>query len=135
MSTANTSNHLVYHSYCNSDLLYLKCRDFTNAYLFLIDTGASISTIKASVIRNPHAIDTQAPIKVNGLSGETSTLGTISFRSTVWNTRLRFVQTFHVLPDENTTLPCDGILGNDFLSYVNAEISYGNRNISLSLDG
>lgn len=67
---------------------------------------------------------------MNGLSGVTSTLGTITF---LCNTSsFNFRQTFHVLSDADTTLHCDGILGTDFLTAHQAQICFGSRSMTVT---
>lgn len=97
---------------------------FNCKYVFLLDTGASLNTVKAKAIRN-RQVETKNVLWAKGISGpKFQTLGTVRlYVKPVIGRRKLVNDIFHVLPDK-VSLKADGILGGPFLSKYKASISY-----------
>lgn len=97
----------------------------------LLDTGATVCTINEEVIGN-EKVDTTRTMRMEGIGGELSTLGTIDIQLVFNNVPV--VQTFHVIPKKFRT-PHDGILGNPVLMKWGAVISYPKQALILANNG
>ena len=84
---------------------------------FLIDTGASICTLKQSTLDTTHHIDNTEAISISGIAGNLTTLGIC--KATITHGALEIYQQFHVVNDEFSV---DGILGSDFSTFHHATI-------------
>ena len=97
---------------------------------FLIDTGALVSLIKSTSIKNPTTIN-NVPIVLNGVSPNApiSTCGEteieLEIHSKAIMTRFQVLNTL-------TNIPFNGLLGDDFLRSQKARIDYSTSTISLS---
>lgn len=96
----------------------------------MVDTGASISTIKIGSLYKNDQIDSKYACKVTGISGKLKTLGTIDLKLFTREPRYLLEQGFHVLSD-NCSIYADGILGANFLKKFKANINYDNFTLTL----
>jgi hypothetical protein len=115
----------------SSGAIYIEILDsLGNFFLFLVDTGATISVLLSPIDRRLF-INTNEVCKVNGISGSLLTLGKVSLDLF---SKKKFVgkQNFHILPEKCSKLKCDGILGADFLFEYNAQINYENLTLSVT---
>lgn len=103
---------------------------FGNKYIFLIDTGATISTIKESRLTSFSKIISFKSIKINGISGNLNTLGITKLKLQNSLNQHSFEHLFHILPDKSN-LKSDGIIGSDFLHKFNADILYNTQTLIL----
>lgn len=99
---------------------------------FLIDTGATICTIRESLIPNKTAIDSTKLTRISGIGGKTRTVGTIELQLELSNHI--WVQTFHVLPS-GSEAPETPILGLSFLDELGALVNLEKRTLSLKVYG
>lgn len=89
---------------------------------YLIDTGASISVLKVDKLLRTVTIDGYS-CKVSGVDdGLISTLGSV--KSKVFVGDEFFTQRFHIV-EKDFPIPCDGILGLDFISKYRCFLDYG----------
>ena len=90
---------------------------------YLIDTGASISVLKVNKLLRSVSIDGYS-CKVSGVDdGLISTLGSVKSKIFIGNESL--TQRFHIV-EKKFPIPCDGILGLDFISKYRCYLDYGN---------
>lgn len=86
---------------------------------FLIDTGASICTIKQKVLNGNASIKTEKRTSIEGIAGKVKTLGTcyniINFENQCTNYE------FHVVED-SFPIPVDGIIGADLLKDLKSKL-------------
>ena len=93
-------------------------------FLFLIDTGAHVSVIREEVIENCK-VNRLNKIRVKGITGESfHTLGSVVFKLFAKN--FKFSQKLQVLPEQQSSLSVDGILGMDFLTAHNVTLDFAN---------
>jgi hypothetical protein len=93
-----------------------------NELLFLVDTGADISLLKPDNLDKTKQFDPKGRVKVKGVSGSTiQTLGTVQTVMYEGPVKIPFMLQ---LVDKRVDLPCDGILGRDFLAHAVANICY-----------
>lgn len=106
---------------------------------FLLDTGASVSTIFLDHIMSNEQINSDETIKIAGIVGTTSSVGTVNLFFKIANEHL--THRFHVLRNGNQDM--HGILGSDFLTKHGAIVNFeefiisfwiDNRNISVPLE-
>lgn len=110
--------------------VYLHTNYTSKVLCFLIDTGASVSIAKLTSFAKAPTLSNEK-IKLKGLSDNDSyceSLGTfqISFDCETDTGVASFNHVFHAISD-NVKLNYDGILGNDFLSRLNADVRYSNN--------
>lgn len=105
-----------------SSYVKLKIDLCDNHCIFLVDSGATISTIKKHVLRgNTHFSDTDI-CTIRGVgSGTISTLSTASANISVYDYTIK--HNFQIVSTE-FPVPGDGILGLDFLKKNNCRIDY-----------
>lgn len=96
--------------------LFVRLRSQNGENKFLLDTGASISTINEKKLKNIK-IDVAKRKWIQGVGGKIQTLGLTKLA--FYNRQEVKSHTFHVLPD-NCGIPGDGILGMDFLQTMGA---------------
>jgi hypothetical protein len=111
------------------EFLKLKVDVSSEELLFLVDTGADISLLKAEKLVENAEVDRKrkvtvkcvngSPIETDGLIEVKVRLGRISFPH-----KLKLV-------NAQVEIPCDGILGRDFLVNTNAMICYESRTVTL----
>ena len=97
--------------------------------LFLIDTGADISLLKAEKLLGNTEANPKMKVKVKCVNGSSiETDGLVEAR-----VKLRDSSLPHKfqLVSEQVEIPCDGILGRDFLVKANARICYESRTVIL----
>lgn len=97
---------------------------------FLVDTGASVSLIKASSL-NKVSIDSTNSISLNGLSPNAPVL-TAGETNIELSIRGNKINVDFQLLDSPTHIPFDGFLGDDFLRTHEAKIDYSNGMINLN---
>jgi transposase InsO family protein len=87
-----------------------------------VDTGADVSLLKPDNLDKNRTFDPDGKIKVKGVGGSViETYGTVK---TVVNADfLKIPFTFHLV-SKQVDIPCDGILGRDFLKKAGAQICY-----------
>lgn len=91
----------------------------------LLDTGATISVIKYSKIKDKSLIDYSDVLNIFGITKEKiRVIGSISAYID------KYVIKFFVVPD-NFMIPTDGILGNAFFQNQNVNINYEKRKLQL----
>lgn len=106
---------------------YIKVKSgITNSYnTYLIDTGATISTLKINKLSPNVEIERYNTCKISGISdGLVSTFGSV--KSDIFIDNVALSHKFHII-DKNFPIPCDGILGLDFLKKFRCFIDYGNE--------
>lgn len=104
--------------------------DYGEKINFLVDTGATLSTIKESKLNAFSRVNFSNIYNVNGISGNLKTLGTINLNLYCQNFLETFLHNFHVLPNI-TNLKSDGIIGSDFLNKFQADILYNSMKLIL----
>lgn len=97
--------------------------EMTGKYeVYLLDTGASISIIKVNALAYSTRI-LQSDCKISGVAeGLVPTIGFVNSKLYFGNSYL--THKFFVV-GENFPIPCDGILGLDFLEKYNSSLHYG----------
>ena len=91
----------------------------TNVYL--LDTGANISVLKIGNLLNSVLIDDNS-CKISGIAdGLITTHGTVDTNVIIEN--WSFQHTFHIV-DDDFPIPCDGILGFDFVKKYRCLLDY-----------
>ena len=113
---------------------YVRLRaDISNGeeLLLLVDTGADISILKPDKLDKTEPFDPEGRMRVKGVSGSSiQTLGTV--QATMYKGTVKIPFTFQLV-GRQVDIPCDGILGRDFLTYTGANISYEKGTLSLGL--
>ena len=112
-------------SYINVNYKNIKFR-------FLLDTGASISIIKLQKLKLTNLrYNPKDNIIINGLSVEApvSTVGSITLPLQIHNKT--FDCKFYVVKQESN-IPFDGLIGNDFLEKEEATINYKNSTLTIN---
>ena len=95
----------------------------------LVDTGADISLIKPDNLEKTKKFDPDGRVKVKSVDGsEIETFGTVQTVVTVDSLEIPFV---FQLVSKQIDIPCDGILGRDFLQHAGAQICYGTGTLTL----
>ena len=96
---------------------------------FLVDTGADVSLIKASVLKKGTKYSLQERVALQGVTEEiVKALGTLDLKLETENKER--MHKFHLV-DESFSLRCDGILGKDFWSSTGAKINYEKGEIAM----
>lgn len=94
-------------------------------FKFLVDTGASISLIKTPKLKQVKNLfyNPNDTVLLNGLSvnGLVDTVGSISIPFKFFDHEVPIK--FYIVRD-NTNVPFDGLIGNDFLLHQKAQINY-----------
>ena len=97
----------------------------------MVDTGADISLVKHSCISKNSVIDKSFITNISGIgSGTIASLGIIYGKLYVQNISLGF--NFRVV-NSSFPIPCDGILGLDFIKNFNCILDYQNKTDTLIL--
>ncbi|XP_063975940.1 uncharacterized protein LOC135161895 [Diachasmimorpha longicaudata] len=134
-TTSTTLNSFAFHIPSNNnELTYILFEsphsdDSDQILKFLVDTGAAVSLVKASSIRNYKIINPE-PIILNGIkpNAPIMTLGQTELNLSVNSNS--FFNKFHVL-NSDTGIPFDGLVGQDFFQKHNCKINYQNSTISI----
>jgi hypothetical protein len=101
-----------------------------NELLLLVDTGADISILKPDKLDTTRQFDPEGRMEVKGVSGSSiQTLGTVQV--TMYEGPVKIPFTFQL--DKRVDIPCDGILGRDFLTRAGANIWYEKGTLTLGL--
>ena len=96
--------------------------------LLLVDSGADISLLKPSNLDKTRTYDPDGKVKVKGVDGSiTETLGTV--RTVVKADFLKIPFTLQLV-NKQVDIPCDGILGRDFLQHAGAQICYASGTLT-----
>jgi len=93
--------------------------------LFLVDTGEDISLLKGNKLIETTEYDPEKNVKVKCIDGcPMETHGVLEARIEIRNSSI--VQDFQL------DIPCDGILGRDFLQRIRAKVCYESRTVTLN---
>jgi hypothetical protein len=96
-----------------------------NELLFLVDTGEDISLLKGNKLIETTKYDPEKNVKVKCIDGcPMETHGVLEARIEIRNSSI--VQDFQL------DIPCDGILGRDFLQRIRAKVCYESRTVTLN---
>lgn len=96
---------------------------------FLLDSGADVSLIKISQLKDFTKYNKDIIYKLKGITDSIiETLGSIQL-TILLKTRI-ILFNFHVVPD-SFPLSVDGIIGRDFLQYYKANINYSNNYLTV----
>ena len=137
----NIINHEIYEFTSNTKsryLPYVKIKSTISAshISLLIDTGASISLIKKSVIDDMTQINESIKYKIKGIdsidNNSLSTLGQIPVSITTYDdndVRKHSTHTFNVI--DKISLPYDGVIGNDIFNDCSCQIDYVKGTLNL----
>jgi len=93
--------------------------------LFLVDTGADIGLLKTEKLIQSTEVDPCREEKVKGVDGSPiETYGVVEARVKLGSSSI--FHGFHLV-NKQVDIPCDGILGRDFLQCAGAKICYESR--------
>jgi hypothetical protein len=93
-----------------------------NVCCFSIDTGADLGLVKGKRLIGSTGYDPRKKVKVKSVEwSEIETFGTVEAKVQVGHNCVPFE---FQLVNTQTDVPCDGILGRDFLLYTKAKICY-----------
>ena len=100
-----------------------------NELLLLVDTGADISSLKPNNLDKTKQFDPEGRVQVKSVSGSTiQTLGSV--QAVLYEGSVRIPFTFQLV-NKRVDLPCDGIIGRDFLAHAGARICYETGTLTL----
>lgn len=88
----------------------------------MLDTGADISIFKANKLTNNVAIDTRYISKISGIGQ--SVIHSLGKAKSEILTNDVIIKHYFQIVDENFSIPCDGILGLDFIKNNNCILDY-----------
>jgi len=98
--------------------------------LFLIDTGADISLLKGNKLIGTTEYDPRSKVRVKCVDGSPiETYGIVEARIEIGHSS---VGHGFQLVNKQVDIPCDGILGRDFLQRAKARICYESRTVTLN---
>jgi hypothetical protein len=98
--------------------------------LFLIDTGADISLLEGNKLIGTTEYDPEKGVKVKCVDGSPmETHGVLEAKIELHNNSV--VHDFQLV-NKQVDIPCDGILGRDFLQHTKAKICYESRTVTLN---
>jgi hypothetical protein len=98
--------------------------------LFLIDTGADISLLKGNKLIGITEYDPEKKVKVKCIGGSPmETHGVLEVRIELGNSSI--VHDFQLV-NKQMDIPCDGILGRDFLQRTRAKVRFESRTVTLN---
>ena len=101
-----------------------------NELLFLIDTGADISILKGAKLIGTTEYDPDRKVMVKCVDGSPmETHGVLEARIELKNSSI--VHNFQLV-NKQADIPCDGILGRDFLQLAKAKLCYESRTVTLN---
>lgn len=129
----NVKNQFIYTLNLDySDFVELNCTISKNTCSFLIDTQPDISLIKLSSLKNNIRINTSEIINIRGITDKViKSLGVVY--TDIFLDNCTIEHKFHVITD-NINIPCEGIIGKDFIKSNKCKIDYGNNTISFYVD-
>jgi hypothetical protein len=117
----------------NNNLEFLRLKvDISkeNELLFLIDTGADISLLKGDSLIGTTEYDPERKVNVKCVDGSPmETHGVLEARIKLKNSSI--VHNFQLVKKQ-VDIPCDGILGCDFLQRAKAKLCYESRIVTLN---
>jgi hypothetical protein len=97
--------------------------------LLLVDTGADISLLKPDNLDKTKQYDPKGRVQVKSVSGSViQSLGAV--QAIMYEGSVSIPFTFQLV-DKRIDLPCDGILGRDFLTRAGAKICYETGTLTL----
>ena len=98
--------------------------------LFLIDTGADISLLKGDKLIGTTEYDPKGKVRVKCVDGSPiETHGVVEARVELNSSSI--VHGFQLV-NKQVDIPCDGILGRDFLQNARARVSYESRTVTIN---
>ena len=98
--------------------------------LFLIDTGADVSLPKGNKLIGTTEYDPEKKVKVKCVGGSPmETRGILETRVELSNSSI--VHYFQLV-NKQVGIPCDGILGRDFLQCTRAKVCYESQTVTLN---
>ena len=98
--------------------------------LFLIDTGADISLLKGDKVIGSTEYDPEGKVQVKGVDGSPiETRGVLEAKIELHDSSI--AHSFQLVKRQ-VDIPCDGILGRDFLQHARAKICYESRTVTLN---
>ena len=101
-----------------------------NELLFLVDTGADISLLKGDKLIGTTEYDPYRKVKVKCVDcSPMETYGVLEAKIELKNSSI--VHDFQLV-NKQVDIPCDGILGRDFLQYARAKLCYESRTVTLN---
>ena len=101
------------------------------ALLLLVDTGADISLLKPDNLDKTKQYDPEGRVQVKSVNGSIiQTIGSV--QAVMYEGSVRIPFTFQLL-DKRIDLPCDGILGRDYLAHSGARICYETGILTLGI--
>ena len=117
----------------NNNLEFLKLKvniSKENGLLFLIDTEADISLLKGDNFIGTTEYDPERKVKVKCVDGSPmETHGVLEARIELKNSSIK--HNFQLV-NKQVGIPCDGILGCDFLQRAKAKFCYESRTVTLN---
>ena len=98
--------------------------------MFLIDKRADISLLKGNKLVGTREYDSEKKVKVKCINGSPlETHGIVEDRIKLSISSIR--HDFQLV-NKQVDIPCDGILGHDFLHFTRVKVSYETRTVSLN---
>lgn len=95
-------------------------------FKFLIDTGASVSLIKANKLTPESYFTSREKLNLLGLSPNNPVETVGSCKIPLHHSNGEFIAKFHII-NQATNVPFDGLIGDDILQSENAIIDYKNQ--------
>lgn len=105
---------------CLNGLNYVKFKYRMHEYIFLLDTGASISIIFSKYLSSNEHINTSKKVKINGIAGSTYSLGSANILLSIDD--IEFKHEFLVVESFGSNM--HGVIGSDFFSKFSAIVDY-----------
>jgi hypothetical protein len=97
--------------------------------ILLVDTGVDISILKPDNLDKTRQYHPEGRVQVKSVSGSIiQTMGAV--QAVMYEGSVRIPFTFQLV-DQRIDLPCDGILGRDFLAHAGAKICYERGTLTL----
>ena len=105
--------------------MLLKTTLHDSASTFLLDTGSEISIFKKNCFIDFNELDNTDIFNLQGIGeGKIPTIGAIS--ATIFLNNCELQHKFHIV-EENFPIPCEGIIGYDFVKKFNCDLNYVNE--------
>jgi hypothetical protein len=99
----------------------------------LVDTGEDVSLLKPDNLDKTRKFDPDGRVRVKSVDGSIiETFGAVQTIANVYSLKIPF--TFQLV-SKQVDIPCDGIVGRDFLEYVGAQICYASGTLTLRTGG
>lgn len=139
IGSSNVINKIMNYSSCkqkvfkNEVSVQVAQSAFTNT-TFLLDTGASVSLIKISSLKDEVQVYINRTIQIKGITSDIiTTLGVVFLNISISNAQ-NIRHAFHVVPS-NFPISSHGILGQDFFTQTNASVNYNTQTFSFQIEG